>query len=212
MPTEKRPITFYADEEITAWYESLPQGRGSRLICEAIKAGLKTQKQSHADLQEVVLTIMELDRRLAEIERTNVSTAQKLPTSKTTGLTPIQGGFCIQSLPSFQGVRPSPSQNGFSSAGFLAPSQDVRSVFGTPLTSLASPGGPPVVYSASSDYTTPKLTFSASVPPAPGAPNPTLGLSTPSAPESASTNDALPPPGSATGLALWRLLIQDDAK
>ncbi len=37
IPTDKRAITFYADPEIEAWYESLPTSVRSRTINELLK-------------------------------------------------------------------------------------------------------------------------------------------------------------------------------
>jgi hypothetical protein len=37
IPTDKRSITFYADPEIEAWYESLPTSVRSRTINELLK-------------------------------------------------------------------------------------------------------------------------------------------------------------------------------
>ncbi|MBA3992990.1 MAG: hypothetical protein C0469_05625 [Cyanobacteria bacterium DS2.3.42] len=40
IPTDKRSITFYADPEIEAWYESLPTSVRSRTINELLKKAI----------------------------------------------------------------------------------------------------------------------------------------------------------------------------
>jgi len=53
MSTKKRQIAFYADDDISQWYESLPVGSGGKLINEYLRGAIAKQKERDAQLAKI---------------------------------------------------------------------------------------------------------------------------------------------------------------
>ena len=53
MSTKKRQIAFYADDDISQWYEALPVGSGGKLINQYLRKAIAKQQERDSQLAKI---------------------------------------------------------------------------------------------------------------------------------------------------------------
>ena len=93
MSTDKQRINFYADDDVYAWYESLPKGQRAKLFNDAIRRFIEgAPRPLDARLDEI-------ERRLSVVETFFTVTKQAPPWMTLTSDVNKQQMYAKQAMP-----------------------------------------------------------------------------------------------------------------